>query len=272
VTTADRPNPLDTRRRKRGADCASALTLDRLALGELPEDERAVVGTHLAGCADCAALRDALEADRVQFAAQAAFPSLAADALARAETSRAPLWLRLRRLTAPLALAAVGALLLLWRAAPDENRTKGGFALSPFVVHTEGERAPALHAGEPLHPGDRVQFLYSGTQSGYLAVVAVDATGAVSVYYPPAMSTAEVTAGRNVPLSSAVELDDTLGREVIVGVRCEQPILVDAVVGAARKAAQSARARGAAVTDLGPLGLPCAETRYQIDKRQRPDR
>jgi anti-sigma factor RsiW len=262
VTSANQASPLDARRRNRGPECASRLTLDRLALGELPEAERTTLAAHLSTCADCARAGEALAADRSQFLAEAALPTLAADALARAERARVPMWERLRRLVMPLALGAAGvAGLALWLRPDDGHRTKGEFSLSPYVLHTEGGPG-TLHVGEPLHPGDQLQFRYNGAKAGYLAVVAVDARGKVSIYYPPGPRAAQVPAGREVPLSSAVELDGTLGRETVVGVRCQTPVGVDEILAATRKAARGG--------ELGPLGLPCEETRYQFDKSARP--
>lgn len=268
TASSDRPNPLDAGRRRRGPACVSDLAFDRLALGELSAEEQGTLTAHLAGCADCAAARARLDEDRDLFAREAAIANLAAEALMRA-TRRPPR--RWQWLVAPLGLLAAGAaaFALFVKPAP-EMRTKGEFSLSSYVLHPESATAGVLHLGEPLHPGDRVQFRYSGGQAGHLAIVAVDARGEVSVYYPPGALAAPVAAGTDLALDSAVELDGTLGREVILGVRCERAIPVSEVVGAARKAAEAARARGVAATDLGPLGLPCAETRHPIDKQPRP--
>jgi hypothetical protein len=266
--SSDRPNPLDAGRRRRGPACVSDLSLDRLALDELAADERGTVTAHLAGCADCAAASARLIEDRSVFAREVAVANLAADALSRAQPRPARrAW---RWLVAPLGLLAVGAAGLALFARPADFRSKGDFSLSPYVLHPESASDGTLHLGEPLHPGDRLQFRYNGGKGGHLAVVAVDSTGKVSVYYPPGPLAAPVEPGHDVPLSSAVELDGTLGREVIVGVRCDGPIPVAEIASAMRKAADAARARGVAATELGPLGLPCAETRYQIAKQPRP--
>jgi hypothetical protein len=98
----------------------------------------------------------------------------------------------------------------------------------------------------------------------------VDESGTVSVYYPAGSNAAAVSAGREVELPSAVELDGTLGRETVVAVRCDRPVAVADVVRAAENAAKDARARGASPADLGPLGLPCDESRHPIGKTARP--
>jgi hypothetical protein len=266
---------LDAQRRARGPACLSHLALDALAAGELPADEATRVTAHLGSCASCQSVSEELAAERAAFARDAALPTLAADALARAETQRASGWrarLWRRAFIAPLAVLAAGTAVLLVNIGglQPTARSKGEFSLSPYVLHPESGVSGDRHLGEPLHPSDRLQFRYNGAQAGYLAVVAVDSTGRVSVYYPPGAAAAAVPAGREIPLASAVELDGTLGREVIIGVRCEAPVPVARVADAARQGVEAARARGVAPTDLGPLGLPCVETRHQITKLAAP--
>jgi hypothetical protein len=269
-------SPLDAERRKRGPGCVSNLTLDRLAGDELAAAERAAVTAHLTGCTDCARAAEALAADRTAFAAEAALPTLAADALARSQRRpvvrswRALLGRRALVFLAPTALLGAATALFLVAGPQPGTRTKGDFSLSPYVLHPESGTAGERHLGEPLHPSDRLQFRYNGAQAGYLAVVAIDSAGKVSLYYPPGATAAAVPAGREISLESAVELDGTLGREVIIGVRCEAPLPVARVVSAARAGVEAARARGVAPTDLGPLGLPCVETRHQITKLAAP--
>jgi hypothetical protein len=262
---------IESGRRSVGENCLSDLFLDRLAVGELSDTERASASAHLGACTACTAAQSRLALERETFAREANLAQLAAGALARAAESPARAPLILRRLV-PFGMLAGMAALAILLGPVDGSRTKGGFSLSPYVLHPERGSSGALHLGEPLHPGDKLQFRYNGGQGGYLAVVAVDATGKVSVYYPPGAAAARVEAGRDVALESAVELDGTLGSEVIVAVRCDEALPVSAVAQAAARAAEAAKARGVAPTDLGPLGLPCVETRHRIAKAERPAR
>jgi hypothetical protein len=269
VTAIDRElRALDTGRRSKGPGCVSNLALDLYLLDELAPGERDGLAGHLASCRPCTEVLAALQADRLRFADQP-LANLAADAHTRAGAARAS-WLR--RLFVPTAALCAGAaaLALLW--TPAQFRSKGGaFSLSPYVLHPESTTTGGLHQGEALHPGDQLQFRYNGARDGYLAVVSIDTTGGVSVFYPPGERAAPVAAGHDVALSSAVELDGSLGRELVLAVRCDQPVAVADVVQAARRAAEAARARGAAPTELGPLGLPCDETRQTIAKARRSD-
>lgn len=252
--------------RHRGPDCASDLTLDRLALDELSEVDRARVLAHLTGCAACTQASAALDADRAAFAAEAAVPTLAAEVLERATArSRRRLipWVAL-----PAALAAIGAALVVIAPAPRpyDTRAKGTFSLSVYVQHRDGDGAGTLHMGEPLHPGDRIQFRYNGDRAGHLAVFGVDADGQVSTYYPPGAQAPAVHAGREVPLETAVELDDSLGREVIVALRCDEPHAVARLKDAVLASVARTRQMNLAPTDMVRLTLPCAEVRHTVTK------
>jgi hypothetical protein len=271
VSTNHATNALDAQRRIRTPTCASDLVLDRLALDEVSSQERAALIAHLDGCSDCAVARTRLESDRQAFAREAALPTLAADALARAQRGSAwgpVLW---RRLVPLVAMFGAVAGISVFVGRPQlGTRTKGELSLSTYVLHPERGTAGSLHGGEPLHPGDQLQFHYNGGRGGYLAIVAVDGGGKVSVYYPSGPVAAPVAAGRDVALPSAVELDGTLGHEVILGVRCDTPVNIQEIETATRKAVDSARSHGAAATELGALDLPCVETRYRIEKLPRP--
>jgi hypothetical protein len=262
---------IESERRRRGAGCVSNLTLDQALAGELGGEEIRALDAHLEHCRDCSTARATLLAERERFEREAPIASLASDALARATNRQSPLtWWRRWWLGSALATMTAGLLIYAGaRRSDDGLRAKGGFSLSPYVLHAESKGTGTLHVGEPLHPGDRLEFRYNGPP-GYLAVIAVDTTGRVSAYYPPGATAAPVESGREVALTSAVELDATLGREVIVAVRCDSAVPVTDVMHAAADAAARARARGGAFTDLGSLGLPCVETRHSIDKAARP--
>jgi hypothetical protein len=67
-----------------------------------------------------------------------------------------------------------------------------------------------------------------------------------------------LSAGAAAPLPTAVELDDTLGDELLLAVRCADPLPLEEIVAAARKGAGAD----------GTIALPCAQARYRITKVQ----
>jgi hypothetical protein len=84
-------------------------------------------------------------------------------------------------------------------------------------------------AGQPLRPGDAVQFVYRAGQDGFLAILSVDGHGRTSVYYPSGPLAAPLQAGRPQPLPQSTILDAALGRETIHAVHCLQPVPVESL-------------------------------------------
>jgi hypothetical protein len=259
----------------RGPDCLSHARLDQLALGELSNTEAAATRQHLAGCAACTEVAQALEQDRAGFVASVDIGARAADALARASLSsdkhKVPWWRRHWPVLAPAALAAAGLLLVLApksgeRSTGDEVRTKGTFGLSVYVLHAEAANAPqgagegtrgGLHLGEALHAGDHVRFGLRGADAtGASFVLGVDDAGQVSVYHASASGAAPVASATGERLlPEAIELDATLGNETLIALRCRGAVDTADVAAAAKR-------RGSE----GSLGLPCDEARYVIKK------
>lgn len=253
--------------------------------------ERAAVDAHLATCSACQQAAERLAADHAAFLAGAAIPTLAAAALEAAQVRPAEPMTWLRRLVplgAGLGLAAAAVLLA---PRPTDTRTKGGFSLGAFVqrglqgglqhggqqgVQPDVSRPGERHAGEPLHPGDRLRLVVSTPAPGYLAVIGVDEARQVSVYYPQGERTAALPAVRDHALDSAIELDGTLGHETIIAVHCASALPVADVTRAARRALDAlpqgvaATERGKALERVPVLDLPCVEARYELTKTPAP--
>lgn len=225
-----------------------ALRLDPAALAP----ERA---EHLAGCARCAARRDALEAESRAFLSRFEPTALAADALARAEARRRTadtgLGAKLARLLGtssgegdrPLGqrlawLAAMaGAALVVVRVgggappasepstsspvSPTEAvRAKGGAGLvSLFVV--EGDRRRPLDA-----PIDGPCALAARVTPGRDARVRLawrDDAG-WSPIYPTPDAEAWTVSAEGAWLERAIEVDGAPGREALGVVACDRPV------------------------------------------------
>lgn len=233
--------------RRRGAECASDLQLDRLCTAELsPAVERAL-RAHLASCSACALRHAELEAEREGFAEQEPVPEalLASPAQRRgAGRARAP-WLG--RLVLPaaavLALGVGVTALLRERSEPPEpspvesTRSKGSGAAFGYVVR-RGERTFAGEPGQVLQPGDVLRFTLSSALPGYAGVWGVDALGRVSPYQTSAQL-ALIPAGQQQALPEAAELDESLGAERLIAVVCAHPVPASEI-GAALAAAPGA--------------------------------
>ena len=201
--------------RTRSDDCLSDFALDRL-VGEREAHP------HLDSCERCAARVRELEQARDRFAARAvplrpkkrAWPSIAG-----------------------AALAASIAMMFLW---PDGDRTgfrtKGGPQLTFYVKH--GEQVRRGSDGESVAPKDAIRFAYSAEKPYHLAVFSIDANERVSLYYPSEDGTRPEPPGADIALPLSTILDDSVGKETIWALFCEQPIDLAAI----ERALESSRA------------------------------
>lgn len=182
----------------------SELTVDKYLAGELGREAVASLRAHAAECARCGdTLEDAL-------AVKASFVNV----------HSAPRSAGLRRAlyAAPVALAAALALVLAWpRPHADVTRAKGTAIIGCYVAHGEAVRRGALR--ETVMPGDRIELVTSTTEPVWFAAISDDAAGVRSVYAPATF----VAPARDQIAPAAIELDATLGREVVTGVFCELP-------------------------------------------------
>src|SRR5204862_8111689 len=124
-----------------------------------------------------------------------------------------------------------------------------------LIARTSEGSVQRVDPGAPLRPGDRLRFEVSTRwPRAQVALVSLDARGAVTPPVPAAGQTALVPGGRPVLLDGAGELDEALGPERVLLVGCPRPLAVAALVDAARAAL--ARAGGDA-RRIGDLGLGC---------------
>ena len=180
----------------------SELTIDKYLAGELGHDAALSLRAHAAECARCGdALEDAL-------AVKAAFVPPAV-----------PLWRRARVIyAAPVALAAALALVVAWpRSHAEVTRTKGTSIVGCYVSHRDTVRRGALH--ETVMPGDQIELVTTTTEPVWFAAVSDDGAGAHSVYMPATF----IAPAHDRLAPSAIELDATLGHEVVTGVFCALP-------------------------------------------------
>lgn len=185
-------------------------------------DDAAAMRSHAATCERCGALfDDALAAQR---AFDEARPALE---LPPPFQERAPS----RRRVAPViaattALAAGFAAALLWpRSEPvreDGVRTKGASVVGFYVAHGNQVRRGALR--ERVVPNDRIQLFATTSSRTWVAVVGDDAAGVRSVYVAPR----PLEPGHEQLLPLSIELDGTLGDEVVTAMFCTEPFDVEA--------------------------------------------
>jgi hypothetical protein len=207
-------------------DCPSDLTLDRLHTGELPREKAVEAERHVAGCADCGAR---MAERRAGFGAIEGVDPRVMLARIRTGLDRpAPLPERLsgwvRRLFAPLAVAAVAAVALVvvtqqQQQQPEETRMKG--ALGLHVFRLVGDHSEEMVSGSVFAPGDRLRFAVDLPAEGHVMVLGVEPAGALYTAWPlePGVQT-RIAEGNGIELSGAVSLDAQPGRETLYLVQC----------------------------------------------------
>ena len=205
---------------RRGGDCPSDLTLDRLQLGELAAETSAAVEAHAAGCASCRQRLADLDVERRAF--QASPPWRLPDAPPRRWSGWRP-----RATAAVLGVAALAGVLVFLVRPPTERgdgatRTKGGVRFELF--RARGELVEPLADGDRVRAGDRIQVAYSTSTAQTLAVLSRDGGGQLNVYFPSDRATTwPASAGVAVPLPASTQLDDVLGIETLYLVACARP-------------------------------------------------
>jgi anti-sigma factor RsiW len=204
----------------RPEECTSDIVFDRLLAGDLAAGEAAAVRSHGDGCPACAARLAEMEASRAHFEADPVRLRLPAR-----RPSVTP-----RRWLVPAAAAVLCAVLLLLvrvdESEPIGGTRRKGDGAAVFQLHV-GRSLGIVRAGsgDVVHPGDTLQLAYSAESRGYIAVLARDGSGAVSVYFPAGAATAwPAPPGHDRVLPQSTVLDGVLGRETIYALHCAEPI------------------------------------------------
>jgi hypothetical protein len=218
--------------RTRPETCLSDLRLYELASRELDAENEGSARAHLATCALCAPRLASLEAMRDHDP----LPEPAFRRRPSARAAPAARYGRVLQISAVAAFASAALFALVRR--PDlvvdhpsdesEIRIKGGERIGIFVKSKNGnvrESGPNAHVA----PGDQMRFTYTRDRPGHLAIIGIDARRRASVYVAEGPRAVPIEAGRDVPLTQAIELDETLGRENVWALFCDTAIEIEPV-------------------------------------------
>lgn len=232
----------------RPISCVSDLVFDEWAAGELTAERALEVETHVQSCARCTARRDALADQSSAFLERAG--TLLPTSGPRARSAR--LRQTLLAYSGAAALAAAAVLLVMRLDTESGTRSKGSTRIGFFVKR--GERVYEGQSGERVNPGDRLRFVLSSPAARHVAIVARDARGTASIYYPEGRRTVPMGPAEQLALDSSIELDSTLGKERIYAVFCDAPLELENV----RRTLER----------RGELALPegCAQESIEINK------
>lgn len=201
-------------------ECLTDLMFDRWFARELPPPQAAQLEGHVRDCTRCRLRRELLERERTTFLALAPTLEASAERIRQLRNISAPA-ARKRRTPSWLPLAAAATicscmLAALLPAAEPSERRKGSFQLGFYV-----KRGAEIHrgtSGESVQPFDELGFRYTSSVPVYISVLGRDQHSA-SVYFP----SARLAAGRELPLDFSLQLDATLGTELVFAVSCPAP-------------------------------------------------
>jgi hypothetical protein len=239
--------------------CPSDFTLERLRQGEL--EKASPAGGHLGGCPSCQARLRAMDAPPLSLDLAAVWRAAGS---ARPRPWSALRWLRSWWALGGAAVSAAAVLLVVSQVRPPDIQRKGSPFTLALVARTPDGSVRRIDPGAPLRAGDRLRFEVSTTWSeAQVALISVDARGAVSALVPAGGATVTVSGGQRRLLDGAVELDEAMGPERILLVGCPRPLAVTTVTSAA--SAALARA-GGDLRRLSGLGLGCHEETFWINK------
>ena len=262
--------------------CIPDWLLERLALGELPEDALAAARARLEREPGGAARLARLEEDSRRTLERHPSAAVAAAVARRLRTARArerafsDAW-GWQGLSLGVPVAASLALLFLSssRELPvpvpvevshptrqDTGRIKGTARLR---VHRQGVgEAEPLADGARARPGDLVQLSYVSGGEPHGVVLSLDGRGAVTLHHPAILTgSTALKPGEAVSLAHSYELDDAPAFERFVLVTSDGPVDVGSILEAARMlASQPSEARNR------PLPLPdgLAQTSFTLEK------
>lgn len=229
------------------------LAIDRLLTDDLAAELLAELEKHLADCAPCAARvaeARSFVAEPLPLRRQRPEPGAQVIAFPR------------RRVAAAVAAVfAMAAGLLLALKPPTEEFTARGGDLELEVHRQKTKGTEQLHDGDAVFPGDHLGFRVSSRKTGFLMVVGVDQTGSTYPCYPQSERLLAMPLGSSrtpVDLNTAIQLDNAVGQERIIALRCPEAFSFDDVRAALVGAPQEG--------PLPPLRPGCAQTDLRLPK------
>jgi hypothetical protein len=204
-------------------DCPSDLALDRLHGGELSNDAKGKMQSHVDGCLEC---QTRMKQRQEGFNALPGVDERVLLAKVRTRLEAPPSWgERLRQLWAPLGAITAAALVALVSTGddpepPEATRMKGSHVLHVYRLAADGKGQEVL-PGETFNPGDRVRFTVDLAAEQRVRVFGREANGALYVAWPREASDKDVLAqGKQQELPGAIVLDQSKGKESFTLVTC----------------------------------------------------
>lgn len=217
----------------------TGLGFDRLLYGE--PHEAAAVSAHVAACEKCGAVLAQMRADDADLMIPLPPLPKKAELASRPRSVRTDATVHPNRSRVPKVAAAVGGFLALAAAAlflirpfepavgddpKDAFRTRGGAAIDLTVHVYDGELSRTVQPGATVAPGDKARFEILLGRGGFVMVVGMDDSAEPYACWPQEEDPAAVYLPQSnapVVLPTAIEFDESPGREHIFALWCDHP-------------------------------------------------
>jgi hypothetical protein len=198
--------------------------------GDITGGKRGAMERHIASCGQCRAYLASLESEKAAFLQAHPFEETAARWNTRQAGRR--VFFRHRQvyaLAASLILFLGAGYLFMAGRTETGYRIKGETNLKIFVKNHAGDIEK--RGRQEYFTGEKIQFLYSCGAKNNFALISMDTTGAVSIYFPQSEdSSLALERGRDIPLPNSIALDEYAGRELFMGIFSEKQFFVPQLV------------------------------------------
>jgi hypothetical protein len=135
-----------------------------------------------------------------------------------------------------LAAAAAVVLVLMRRGDTpgqlDPDIQVKGDDISLVVHLATGDGSKRLASGDTVAPGDKIRFEVNAAKAGYIAIVGIDGSGALSIYHPGNGTGPIAFDPKARLLPGAIALDATPGEEKFFALYSATPFAFDVVLPA----------------------------------------
>ncbi len=255
------------------------LALERIVDGEQLDE---IASAHLDSCAACTARHSAIVADSAVALPPLRLAAPAAEPVAEAPAPQHDNVIPFRQgrswwSAAGGLLAAAAAVLFLVNVSPtdslpdrnpEDNFTIRGSELPELdleVYRSDADDITRISSDDVVFPGDRLGFRVGSEADGHFLILGIDSTGSAYPCYPTDGSSAAIQHGKPAEVPGAINLDDTLGIERLVAVRCPDTPSFDDLAHALERAASGLSADSA----TPQLREQCAQQEVRLRKEPR---
>ncbi len=237
----------------RSKDCPPAFELESYSAGG-----EARLKAHVDGCAECARYVGELQKESADFL-KARPADLFLGQVARRRPAEKPSLLRWLVPAFGLVAAALVAVVVFKQQATPELTMKGADGFRVLVKHGESREAIVAANDAVVRAGDRLRFSFTPPADGYLAVLNLDGSEQVSVFFPEGGTRSAPVKRDGAPLlEGTVTLDDAPGPEWMIAVFRTEPFDIQWIADQLR--GQSKR---------GSIGLDCPGCRIEMVRVQK---